>query len=396
MKRTVVLGLFSLVLIVAFAAALVVGILTVSMQSNASGGNLAPNIPESMGTGTVDTPLTRRQLQKKYEKYNTVTEENGKTAVTIFSDEQIDDFNARRNNGEWFWLSTEEMLFLIEDTIRLFETYDLVYIRGLDGILHKYYGLSFFSSKEYYASFGGFDLGVTDASFDLKKDVYETILERVVILNTLARRTPLYDVVYSDISTPLPEQKIEELYNAVNPFYEKKNASSFGAWAFHEEKLYYARYDATRFILDTLEFGTVVFPFPEQFPGVGYNKYDCQESPVVVLELYDDETQQMILRLRIDVENDPQAISQFEERFRHFCKAYTGASNLENITKYRGILYLNGFDTTLPAIRFCPVGNTDLFTFCDGEDPYEHDHLFFEGGHELLEYAASLLKEYLP
>ena len=395
MKRTVILALVSLVLMLAFTALTVGGILSVSVQ-NPGGENLTLEIPESMGTGAVDTPLTKRQLQKKYEKFNTVTQENGKTAVTIFSEEQINDFNKRREQGEWFWLSTEEMLFLIEDTIRLFETYDLVYIRGLDGVLHKYYGLSFFSSEEYYASFGGFDLGVTDASFDMRKDVYKTILERITVFNILIKETPLSDIIYSDISTPLSGTKVEELYSAVNPFYEKVNTSPFGAWAFHEEKIYYATYDATRFILDTLEFGTVVFPVSEQFPGVGHDKYDRGGSPVVVLELYDNNTKQLILRLRMDGEKDPEIISRFDEKYDLFCKTYTGTSSPEEISDYRGILYLNGFESTLPAIRFCPTGNSDLFTFCDGDAPFEHDLLFFEGGGELLEYATSLLKEYIP
>ena len=395
MKRTVILALVSLVLMLAFTALTVGGILSVSVQ-NPGGENLTLEIPESMGTGAVDTPLTKRQLQKKYEKFNTVTQENGKTAVTIFSEEQINDFNKRREQGEWFWLSTEEMLFLIEDTIRLFETYDLVYIRGLDGVLHKYYGLSFFSSEEYYASFGGFDLGVTDASFDMRKDVYKTILERIKAFNILIKETPLSDIIYSDISTPLSGTKVEELYSAVNPFYEKVNTSPFGAWAFYEEKIYYATYDATRFILDTLEFGTVVFPVSEQFPGVGHDKYDRGGSPVVVLELYDNNTKQLILRLRMDGEKDPEIISRFDEKYDLFCKTYTGTSSPEEISDYRGILYLNGFESTLPAIRFCPTGNSDLFTFCDGDAPFEHDLLFFEGGGELLEYATSLLKEYIP
>ena len=84
------------------------------------------------------------------------------------------------------------------------------------------------------------------------------------------------------------------------------------------------------------------------------------------------------------------------EKYDLFCKTYTGTSSPEEISDYRGILYLNGFESTLPAIRFCPTGNSDLFTFCDGDAPFEHDLLFFEGGGELLEYATSLLKEYIP
>ena len=87
----------------------------------------------------ITAPTSQELLQKKFNAYNTVTEENGKSVVTIFSEEQIKDFKDRRNNGEWFWLSSEEMLFIINNTVELFKTYDIVYIRDLDGNLNKYY-----------------------------------------------------------------------------------------------------------------------------------------------------------------------------------------------------------------------------------------------------------------
>jgi len=59
----------------------------------------------------VAPPTAQELLQKKFDIYNTVTEEGEKKIVTIFSEEQIADFRTRRENGEWFWLSGEEMLF---------------------------------------------------------------------------------------------------------------------------------------------------------------------------------------------------------------------------------------------------------------------------------------------
>lgn len=398
MKRTVALGIFSLILIFAFAAVPVVGILSVSVQ-NTGGENLTLDIPDSVGTGTVDTPLTKRQLQKKYAKYNTVAEENGKTAVTIFSEEQIDDFNAQRNNGEWFWLSTEEMLFLIEDTISLFETYDIVYIRGLDGVLHKYYGLSFFSSEEYFASFGGFDLGVTDVSFDLKQDVYETILERTTVLNcaVYSGGFSTQTFMYSDIQRALSTNEQNELYHALNPWYQDSNLmKSFVSWRFDNQSIYYYQCRPN----DVYSFDTAntvtVYGEKTSFPGVSDIKYD-RNGQVVIIELYETKTQKLIARLRYNDKEHPEVIQSIKKQLYVLLSDNESSNTSVQKTSYRAVIYFN-FDaigSNPIAIKYCPDGDLTLYSHTGSNDIFATDYFFQKGSFDLLAYINTLLKKQL-
>ena len=400
MKRTIALGLFSLVLIFAFAAVPVVGILSVSVQ-NAGGENLTLDIPDSVGTGTVDTPPTKRQLQKKYAKYNTVTEENGKSVVTIFSEEQIDDFNARRNNGEWFWLSTEEMLFLIEDTISLFETYDIVYIRGLDGVLHKYYGLSFFSSEEYFASFGGFDLGVTDASFDYGMDVYHTILNRAEVF--VSAYYPKNNFFLIGIEKELSETALSQIQIGSNPWHGAKNTKK-SYWQFKDGTIkhmdefeHYPVFNALWNDITNARYD--VFPNGLLPDGLATDKYDQINGKTVVIELYDNASQELIARLRFDEANHPEEILQFTQCVNELKNAITASGNVTLPCKYRAVVYLNGFpffpeDDNI-SIWYHPDGEKDYFTFAMNESVFQHDFLFLKGSLLVTEYANSLLSQHL-
>ena len=401
MKRTVILALVSLVLMFAFTALTVGGILSVSVQ-NPGGENLTLKIPESMGTGAVDTPLTTRQLQKKYEKFNTVTQENGKTAVTIFSEEQIDDFNKRREQGEWFWLSTEEMLFLIEDTIRLFETYDLVYIRGLDGVLHKYYGLSFFSSEEYYASFGGFDLGVTDASFDMRKDVYKTILERSQTLSSASGVFPNDSpFVILDMEKPLTEGQMETIKEGKNPCY--KTGTYFGVALFFFEKIHYHKQDPNDTLIGAAN-EAILYSRDMDLGPVSYSKYDQNNEKVVVLELYDEESQSLVARLRFDSESDPNIIAQYEEKSREFLIAGEPENGLfEKFKTYRAVIYLSGFPSEsitfrnekIYAIHYCPIGSPNQLIKTFDSRIFEYQWMYQKISDELTRFTNDLLSEYL-
>ena len=144
-------------LVAGFVSLLCGSILLLSFLHGGSASNQGAFL---MPDAAVAPPTAQELLQKKFEVYNTVTEEDGKSVVTIFSEEQIADIRTRRENGEWFWLSSEEMLYLINDTVKLFETYDVVKVRDLEGVERVY------------------DRG------DKKSLAYDVILERVKVLNS--------------------------------------------------------------------------------------------------------------------------------------------------------------------------------------------------------------------
>jgi hypothetical protein len=74
--------------------------------------DLIPEEESILTDTTVPTP--QEQLSGKFGQYLFTSEVDGKSVVNIYSAEQISDFVARRENGEWFSLSAEDMLFIKE------------------------------------------------------------------------------------------------------------------------------------------------------------------------------------------------------------------------------------------------------------------------------------------
>ena len=210
MKRNTNILLKTTALVLAFMFLLGVGIMSLSFSHSGVKPNdsnfLTPDL-------AVKAPTSQELLQKKFNAYNTVTEENGKSIVTIFSEEQIKDFNNRRNNGEWFSLSAEEALFLISDTKRLFENYDIIRIRNIDGTIKTYLendGASQNSTEAIYDRITVFNPNITYSIENTKfvaVDMYsntdtillETLFENIYAAFTYAptATTALNDCYYS-------------------------------------------------------------------------------------------------------------------------------------------------------------------------------------------------------
>ena len=67
MNRTVTLCIISFLLIVSFAVALACGIMIAALHNRSMGESPSHATPDGIGTGKVDIPLTRRQMQKTYD-----------------------------------------------------------------------------------------------------------------------------------------------------------------------------------------------------------------------------------------------------------------------------------------------------------------------------------------
>ena len=108
---------------------LLVALITLGVCMYAIGENKDISKPYDMGseitvTPPEDTPTAQDQMEQKFSVYNHVTEENGKKILTLFSEEQAEEQWTKRQSGEEFRLTYDEILFLINDSQRLYETYD--------------------------------------------------------------------------------------------------------------------------------------------------------------------------------------------------------------------------------------------------------------------------------
>ena len=72
-------------------------------------------------------PEAQSELQEKFAVYNfESTDENGGQTLTLFSKDQYDTITEKRTNGERFFLTYDEVLFIINDSIQMYNKYDTV------------------------------------------------------------------------------------------------------------------------------------------------------------------------------------------------------------------------------------------------------------------------------
>lgn len=394
------------------AAAVIVSALLLStaivalslMGTRAYSDNGTLGTPDVGNINTANSPLTRRQMEKKFGVYNTVTEEDGKSVITIFSDEQIKEITARRNSGEWFWITAEEMLFLISDTAEMFAEYDIVYIHGIDGEKHKYYGASFFSSEEYYASFGGTYLGVDDASFDIKQDIYETIYERIKVLNCAVIENTYISTTFvlSDINRSLTQTEKSSLYSHINPWNatDQKHLpnpiSQYNVWEFDQERILYKHMtEDIREISLTYELHNVFTNdlIPDSASPV---KYDSHGKSIVI-ELYEEESETLVARIRLTEEEARQA----EKLIAEFSHNYGSPGNASQQADYRALIYFNDMNFWFATdgsgvLYYCPDGDPTLCSVYGGiGNSLYYDMFHFSRFDKCAEYLNGILKDRL-
>ncbi len=78
----------------------------------------------------VGAPAAQKKLQQKFSVYQAETECDGKRILTLFTREQTEKLLALRENGRRNPLSYDEILFLINDSIRLYERCDEIVLTG--------------------------------------------------------------------------------------------------------------------------------------------------------------------------------------------------------------------------------------------------------------------------
>ena len=346
--------------------------------------------------------LPGEQLGGRFGQYSTASEKDGMKILTIYSKDQISDFNARRNNGEWFALSEDDIDYIIRETISFFKEYSIIQIRTLDGNIHRYYGVPFYGTDEYYASFNGFDLGDPNAVYKLDGNVMSAIYQRIEVLNTAVFDS--YEenckLILAD-APPMKEQDFEKIKEYHLSVYIRNGTSTppiREQCALFHVKTNGALIEYVGNLSD-VNSAEVVLLDEQLFPDTsGRFKYDCLEKNIVI-EVWEEESKSMIARIRIDENRNK---NEFEEILKRAKLINASPASVKDKGKYRVAVFFNGVSALFYgtqyqnfAFRYTPDGNIDLFSLNTGDYVFPTDIQDAKGISPLTEYINQILRERL-
>ncbi len=410
MNRTTNIIIKTTALILVFVLALSSCVVILSFAEE---GNAEPidrfSAPDINNAGT---PVSRENIEKKFAKYNTETVTDGKKIITVYDTETINDISRRKSLGAWLYLTTEEMLYLIENTVEMFKTYDIIRIYDKDGNLLSYYGLSFYSSEEYLACFGGLDFGINDISFDMKTDIFNAVFARTEVLNSAVYEAYLNGTggrataMITDIKNAPNEEEENTLNFGLNPWSKDKTDENgtpvpankhYGVWIFDKSLIWFSGDSAEVSLgFDPLDM-EALYPAKFNFNTTGKIKYD-QNGKVIVAEVYSSESRQMIARVRFDDKNDPEIIQKAESLQEEIFGRMESTDNRFEKSDYYIVLYLNGFesDETVMHPRYAYFADGDLSKYDLYEDGLFMDYTtMFSDGSVFASYMNEIIKDRL-
>ncbi len=372
---------------------------------------------DSISDGT--TPTSQAALIERFTHLTHVTEENGSFTATIFSEEQIADYNARRAAGEWMDLTADEILFLISDTAMLFETYDRVQVRDLNGTIHSYRGKSFYTSEEYYNSFGIVEGEITD-SYCLREDMCNAIYQRLKVMHPtmIDDLTPGTSTSMSVffIGIPGPDPTINlgvagtfaEHYYIVDREYFDPNVLL--RWKdeltkFHFGALFYSPYNHSITYIPDLSSGDQssvidIYSRDNFYEDMGKDKYDAN-GKVVVIEVWEKSSASLKVKLRLDEKSNPEEMAQIEALW-HETKGQMGKLPYEKWgqpnAEYIVVVHFNKSSGLMPvrdiAITYAADGDLNRYSFSMGIKTEEGMDIYADltGCENLAVYINNLLK----
>lgn len=359
------------------------------------------------------TPVSKDQHNAKFNVYTHVSEKDGNTIATIYSKEQIVDIQRKRANGEWMYLTGEEALYLLDDTMRLFQTYDIVQINDLNGEEHIFRGTSFYSSKEYEGHFGNLFIEGSSISYDLRRDLYEAMLYRIEMLQSGLTREKLSGkcqemVAYINMREATDQATLDLNRHAIVRYFfgtdylTTKNIIDmkaelqnfhFGALTFYQEHIYYVEDLSLTDKAQWIE----LYPNGMFEPYSKLDKYDQNAEKVVVIELWEETTKDCIARIRLDSANNEQEIETIQFLWNELGNNVGSIPSSEYgvLTDYRVVVYLNGFDSVFECtnFRYQPDGNLNKWQFNPADSTFEP--LCLAGSRNLAEYINGILSETL-
>lgn len=411
MKRDKGMKIKAILMIALFWAVLSLSMLSLPYMSS---GDVWAGDPFSSPEIKIDTPTSLELMKKKIDVFRTVSEENGKTVVTVFSEDTYDQLAEERKRGERFSISTHEMIYLIDSTYELFKSCDVVKLYDAEGVLHKYYGVDFYSSEEYFGLFGSLGADIEDATFRFRQDLYDAILLQAEVLCGSfvrieeTRFVGFEAVAVTDLESPLTGSERSLLAGGMNPWRkgftdiygntvpnEKRHC---GIWKFSSETISFHRDAAAmEYSLQDQQYDELMVIYPDRFDlsHMGLLKYDSYGN-VVIVELVERESGKILGRLRFNDENDPEVIERLMELQAETFSNFPSTEPQDPGGDYYAVVYFNDFGYNGEVIHlyyvYCPDGNTDLFAL-NGYELKKDEKFCYRGGKELAEYFNRLLKE---
>ncbi len=395
----------------------------------------APTTDVVIDDGSV--PLTVEQITEKFAPYTHLTEENGKSIVTLYSAEQIVELNALHAGSEPLLLTAQEMLYLLDDTKRLFETYDVIRVYGLDGTLYTYPGLSFYTSAAFSEAFSAKIGNVShDVSYDLKNDAYEAMLFRINALHSYSEYISyredmecMFAYTEWDGFTGEDPRVIAEgitrhatyssRFTVARNYVDGDDGSDGGRYpeipqyrlnlirstpgamlVFYGEEIFYiddmADFDGTNMI--TL--------YPDGiFPGnVVTGKYENGEGQSIVIEVWDEASRSCIARLRLDDEADATEVQKITELWNGIKDIRTRGGKLGAVGEgnYRVAVYFCGFPHKITeggseqqSFWYKPGADPDLWSLIWWDDVMGFFSDNYVGATEITTYINGLLEQRL-
>ena len=341
-------------------------------------------------------------LKGKFGQYAFTTENNSMKTLTIYSEGQIKDFNTRRSNGEWFTLSVDDIKYIVSETISFFEEYSIIQIRDLDGKVHKYYGVPYYGTDNYYACFNGFDIGDPNALYKLDAAVMCAVYERIKVLNSAVFDSCEENCILVLADAPILKhqdfEKIKNYYRDVY-IYNKIQASPLQeSYVMFQIGLNKALFQCIEDISNPNSPLVTLIDEPF-FPNTaGRYKYDCLERNVII-EVWSETNRSMIARIRIDETRNPEEFTELVRRAKNI-----SASSVftEDKGQYRVAVFFNGISVPIFgmefenfAFRYTPDGNIDLCSWNTGDYVFPSNYQEIKGISILTEYINHILQERL-
>lgn len=178
---------FAVVLIICFSVLLTVGaFFVINSEKDETSFQKEPsfNIDAILNS---DLPTAQKEMIIKYSVYNHV-DETGKV-IKLFSDEQSKSFKKRKKKGERIYLTYDDVLFLINDTIRIYNTYDEVILTDLTDhtipINKNLFKSGDQTIKTYHGDFSEFNNARAKSEYSIMKEsILEILNYRISVLTT--------------------------------------------------------------------------------------------------------------------------------------------------------------------------------------------------------------------